>query len=534
MGARFAGVLLLACLQAANCVRPDPSVHLTTIVQPPSWPESYTVSYVFSLPYTAEYQPKMVSYDVTLHRDVEDGHPRVRMETMGGVNALIGFKDTQYELVPRLDKQVCRVTTGMEEDDTVAAITSLPDVADWEFSGQQEVNGAATNLWIYERKHEAKTVQYKFYASPSGDPVRLHMLGNDLFSGAHYDEWIADYTGFSPGRPDPSLFEKPALCSDTDATISEGPSPAALRMRSMEPVVRYGGDAGYDSFLAEHGARRRHASLKEYSFRRDLFTANAAMIESHNAAKKSYTMKMNRFGDWTREEFKALMLHKHSRQSADANGKQDKHELPYEPLAAVATLPGTIDYRGTGADTGVKDQANCGSCWAFGASQAMESSWWKATGQTVRFSEQQIMDCSWGYVPKKEESASGCDGGDAWAGIGHIVEAAGIAASDDYPYLGQNDYCKEDSIPKAGKFKGFARIPRYNESALMEAVYSRGPVAVSLDASQDSFTFYSSGIYYDTQCMWKPDDLDHSMMLMGYGSDPEAGDYWIVKNSWSR
>jgi hypothetical protein len=175
-----------------------------------------------------------------------------------------------------------------------------------------------------------------------------------------------------------------------------------------------------------------------------------------------------------------------------------------------------------------------------------------STGQQVSFSAQQVMDCAWGYVKGQEESASACDGGDAWAGVGHIVEAGGLALAEDYQYLGVGDYCKNGmltakgsnattsragdaapgSVPLVGKFKGYMRLPRYNDAALMEAVYSRGPVAVSLDASQDSFTFYSAGIYFDTACMWKPQDLDHSMMLVGYGSEA-GGDYWLVRNSWS-
>ena len=131
------------------------------------------------------------------------------------------------------------------------------------------------------------------------------------------------------------------------------------------------------------------------------------------------------------------------------------------------------------------------------------------------------MDCSWGFVPGAEDSASACDGGDAWAGVGHTVDAGGLSFAENYQYLGQNDFCREEERTEAvtlngAKFKGYARIPRYNESALMEAVYSRGPIAVALDASQDSFTFYSSGIYYESACLWKPSDLDHAMMLVRY------------------
>jgi cathepsin L len=259
-------------------------------------------------------------------------------------------------------------------------------------------------------------------------------------------------------------------------------------------------------------------------------------------------MAMNKFGDWTREEFLAVMLpRKHRKTTAgiypaknkertavESDGKLGNHEVPFTALSDSSKIPTSVDWRGTGADSGVKDQANCGSCWCFGAVGAMEAAWFHSTGQSFKFSEQQVMDCSWGYVPEREEAASACDGGDAWAGIGHIVDAGGISKATEYQYLGQDDYCRENSIKRDGaKFKGYARVPRFNDTALMEVVYSRGPVAVSLDASQESFTFYSSGVYYDTNCMWKPDDLDHSQLLVGYGSE-QAGEYWLVKNSWSK
>jgi cathepsin L len=159
----------------------------------------------------------------------------------------------------------------------------------------------------------------------------------------------------------------------------------------------------------------------------------------------------------------------------------------------------------------------------------MESAWFHATGHSARFSEQEVMDCSY----EKGRAAWGCDGGGAWAGITHIVESGGISLLKEYQYLGITDYCREDSRPVTGKFKGFARIPSMDDSALMEALYSRGPIAVSLDASSDAFTFYSSGIYYDLQCKYEYDDLDHAMVAVGYGTEEESGDYFLIKNSWS-
>jgi len=143
------------------------------------------------------------------------------------------------------------------------------------------------------------------------------------------------------------------------------------------------------------------------------------------------------------------------------------------------------------------------------------------------------MDCSYGYAPGNTLATNGCDGGGAWAGIGHIIEAGGISKLSDYQYIGLTDYCVEESRPKTGKFSGYVRLPQGDDAAVMEALYSRGPLGISLDASHDSFTFYSSGVYYEPKCSADYDDLDHAMVLVGYGTDAKSGDYWLVKNSWS-
>lgn len=553
---------------AAAALQPGPR-------QPPKLPESYSVSYTFTLPYTAHIQQDPISYPVTFHKDAVAGG--VRMETYDGTNVVIAKKGRTIELVPRIDRQVCLTF----EDSEDAEGSAVPDVAGWEFSGTEELSGEEADVWVYEARHEGKHVVYKFYTTPAGTPRRLHMHGNDMFSGAHFDEWVVDYTSYQPGRPEPSVFDTPELCKgkqvqEVTRTQRRG---SQMRWAALLPAVKYrGGDAEYDAFLGSQGAARVHRSLLEYRQRLSLFQANQRLIQEHNGASKGYTLAMNRFGDYSQDEFEALLLPKKfqrrqqlaamgpaaaaARQLAEAaeaqseaaavvavaaagknqleqrkqlleNKKLEKDELPYEPLADASRLPAVVTWRGTGADSvGVKDQATCGSCWSFAAAGAMEGAWWRATGQTVSFSEQQIVDCSWGYLPHNPAANLACDGGDPEAGIGHIVASGGIAETKDYQYKGQDGYCLANQTQRVGKFKGYVRVPRYDEAALREAVYSRGPIAISFDASRPSFRFFSSGVYYDTECKWHPNELDHSMLLTGYGTGL-AGDYWEVKNSWS-
>lgn len=418
--------LILLLVDAAFGVRP--SVPLTSLRDdgtssrqrsPPSWPSSYSVKYLFSLPYTSEIQSTPIAYDVAVYRqgasDTDGKGPRVRMEVRNGSNVLIATKEVQYELEPRLDRQVCRVFENLEPGDSMVDLQALPDVEGWTFGGTVQLGGQGDAiLWRYEHRHEAKLVEYNFFVGSDGTPLKLHMLGNDLFSGAHYDEWVVQYTEYVPDKPDDKLFERPAeKCQsvvpglfDAESGPEDGAKAYAgqpidsfsfsgirshrARMESLLPHVRYGGDAQYDAFLLEHAPRRRHSSLADYNRRKDIFSANVHMIDLHNKKPdRTFTMTMNRFGDWTREERLAVLLPRrlyknrntldgartdqvsNDKMSLDNKGL-NPHEIPYQTLTDMSKLPSSIDWRGTGAEgRGVLDQANCGSCWAFGAVGAM-------------------------------------------------------------------------------------------------------------------------------------------------------------------
>lgn len=131
-------------------------------------------------------------------------------------------------------------------------------------------------------------------------------------------------------------------------------------------------------------------------------------------------------------------------------------------------------------------------------------------------------------------STAACDGGDATAAVGHIIASGGALSTEDYEYEGQAGFCRSGRTRRrAARFRAFSRVPPHDDRALMEALYSRGPLAVSFDASHASIAFYSGGVYVESACMWRRHDLDHSVLLVGYGTDDTLGDYWLIRNSWS-
>lgn len=143
-------------------------------------------------------------------------------------------------------------------------------------------------------------------------------------------------------------------------------------------------------------------------------------------------------------------------------------------------------------------------------------------------SEQFLMDCSW------PQGNTACNGGFQDKAFRFAVASGGIPTNDDYPYKGVNMPCQPD-IPRAASIQGYVNVRGYHPQELKEAILTKGPMTVSLDADAKAFRFYKSGIYYNEICKTKPPTvLDHAVIVSGYGRDPETGQkYWVLKNLWS-
>jgi hypothetical protein len=269
----------------------------------------------------------------------------------------------------------------------------------------------------------------------------------------------------------------------------------------------------------------------EEEHRRAAFEANLKFIDELNLAEEEGGAEfgLTKFSDLTEAEFKARYLG-YRRQPREDVIEYDVLELP-----SNLTVPQSVDWRTKGAVTPVKDQGNCGSCWAFSTTEEVESAVFMATGKLPVLSTQQIISCD-----KKD---LGCNGGDTVTAYQYIKKAGGLDLASYYPdkshNSGKSGRCSWDK-KTAAKVSGFTyatkpcnsgKCKNQDEDALAAALATKGPVSICVNAASNGWQNYKRGVYIK-KCAGGSDDLDHCVQLVGYnkqGSQP----YWIVRNSWN-
>ncbi|KAL8604581.1 hypothetical protein ACOMHN_013361 [Nucella lapillus] len=271
--------------------------------------------------------------------------------------------------------------------------------------------------------------------------------------------------------------------------------------------------------------RWKNTHGKEYTpfeeiYRKQVFFQNLRDVLRHNAkypVSVSYVRGMNQFSDMTLEEYRTYS----SLRPITLNNSSCPD---YSHDVSVENLPKTVDWRTKGFVTPVKNQGECGSCWAFSTTGSVEGQHFNKTGHLLSLSEQQLVDCAGPY------GTFGCGGGWTEEAFAYIMtQPGGLETESAYPYRGVDGTCAALSSKEQAKIWGCVNVLSGSEAALQVATALVGPISVVIDASHRSFQSYSGGVYYQHGC--SSTLPDHCVLVVGYGTY-QGQDYWLVKNSW--
>jgi len=267
-------------------------------------------------------------------------------------------------------------------------------------------------------------------------------------------------------------------------------------------------------FTAKYAKTYKH---DEVHYRYRIFKNNVDFVDNFdkNEQKSSYTVGLNQYADLSNDEFQTYY-----RGIVDATMKR----TDATDFNNVHALPASWDWGQKGAVTPIKNQQQCGSCYAFSVTGAIEGCHFLTTGTLVSLSEQNLVDCTGSF------GNDGCNGGLMDNCFQYIIGNGGIDTESSYPYTAEEGTCGYNSSNCGSKIIAYTDVTSGSELALQQAVFLT-PVSAAIDASQSSFQFYTSGVYYEPAC--SPTQVDLAILVIGWGHDNITGmDYWNVKNDW--
>ena len=258
---------------------------------------------------------------------------------------------------------------------------------------------------------------------------------------------------------------------------------------------------------------KKYENIEELESRFQIFRSNLRNIILHNLDHtQNFTMGINQFTDLTPQEFKDQYV---------GGLKTEVGSYGCKTFSSSASgAPASIDWRSKGAVTSVKDQGQCGSCWTFSATAAIEGAVAITKGQLIDLAEQQLVDCATGI----SYGSHGCSGGQMDGAFKYVIEH-GQCSLDSYPYTAKDGTCKTCSV--VAHISSCSDVKPNDQISLKGAV-AQQPVAIAIEADTRYFQSYSSGVLTSSSC---GQQLDHGVLIVGYGTE-NGQDYWLVKNSW--
>jgi cathepsin F len=277
--------------------------------------------------------------------------------------------------------------------------------------------------------------------------------------------------------------------------------------------------AWFEAFKAAFG--KSYATVEEHAYRFSVFRENLAVAAERNADGEA-RHGVTKFSDLSLEEFRASYLGYKPKASTFAPTSAEELALPSMVTNGTVTA---IDWRqkSPAVLTPVKDQGQCGSCWAFSATEQIETDAAMNTGKLMSLSPQQITSC--------DKTDAGCNGGNTETAYAYVKKAGGLEPAADYPYksgrTGKTGKCEADKAEEAVSITGYKHVSQTKHGeAKMVAQMQKSPISVCVDA--EKWQTYTSGIL-GRSC---GKQLDHCVQAVGLGHKMGKS-YWIVRNSWN-
>jgi len=271
----------------------------------------------------------------------------------------------------------------------------------------------------------------------------------------------------------------------------------------------------FDSYKTQFS--KSYATEEEHEQRFEIFVNAVNRIEAKNEQSQGQgaVFGLNKFSDMAHDEWKAKYLSNVPRSTSE--------RIVPKPHGAA---PQSLDWRTKGLVTAVKNQEQCGSCWAFSATETIESGYMKAKNLVnttfAPLAPQQIVDC--------DNTDGGCDGGNPDTAYEYVISAGGQDVASAYPYTGTDGTCAFKPAAIGAKISGWAwACTEEDESTLMKNVAEQGPLSICVDAQ--NWQDYTGGVMSGWQCAWI-NVLDHCVQAVGYDLTDSSNQFWIVRNSW--
>lgn len=273
--------------------------------------------------------------------------------------------------------------------------------------------------------------------------------------------------------------------------------------------------AQFNAFKTKYG--RKYATAEEEARRLKIFEQNMAEAQRLMALNPHATFGVNEFADLSPAEFKS----RHNAEKFYAAAQKQRAKLEKLVLDPKLGAGQAIDWRTKGAVTGVKNQGDCGSCWAFSTTGGIEGQWFLAGNTLTTLSEQELVSC--------DTIDAACNGGLMDNAFTWLLQAhnGSIVTEASYPYAsgtGQVPACNMQNRVVGAQISSYKDIAD-SETTMASFVFASGPLSIAVYAQ--TWQTYTSGIM--TNC--PSSQIDHGVLIVGF-DDNNNPPYWIIKNSW--